>query len=57
MKFWKAVTKQAGIPDYRLHDNRHTHASHRVSSCLNLKFVGCPVGDTDLNADLLFGPL
>jgi integrase len=31
-KFWKAVTEQAGIADYRLHDNRHTHASHLVSS-------------------------
>jgi hypothetical protein len=35
---WKSVTKQAGIADYRLHDNRHTHASHLVSS-------GVPMAD------------
>jgi site-specific recombinase XerD len=42
-KFWKAVTEQAGIADYRLHDNRHTHASHLVSG-LSLEIVGRLLG-------------
>jgi integrase len=46
-KFWKAVTKQAGIADYRLHDNRHTHASHLVSSGLSLEIVGRLLGHTN----------
>jgi integrase len=46
-KFWKAVTEQAGIADYRLHDNRHTHASHLVSSGLSLEIVGRLLGHTN----------
>lgn len=39
-KFWAAVMRQAGIADYRRHDNRHTCASHLVSSGLSLGIVG-----------------
>jgi integrase len=46
-KFWKAVTEQAGLADYRLHDNRHTHASHLVSSGLSLEIVGRLLGHTN----------
>jgi integrase len=46
-KFWKVVTAQAGIADYRLHDNRHTHASHLVSSGLSLEIVGRLLGHTN----------
>jgi integrase len=46
-KFWKVVTEQAGIADYRLHDNRHTHASHLVSSGLSLEIVGRLLGHTN----------
>jgi integrase len=46
-KFWKAVTAQCGIADYRLHDNRHTHASHLVSSGLSLEIVGRLLGHTN----------
>ena len=42
--FWKAVTAEAGIREYRLHDNRHTHASHLVSSGLSLEIVGRLLG-------------
>jgi integrase len=31
-KFWTSVMRQAGISGYRRHDNRHTYASHLVSS-------------------------
>jgi integrase len=46
-KFWKAATEQADIADYRLHDNRHTHASHLVSSGLSLEIVGRLLGHTN----------
>lgn len=46
-KFWKAVTAEAGIGEYRLHDNRHTHASHLVSSGLSLEIVGRLLGHTN----------
>jgi integrase len=46
-KFWKGVTAQARIADYRLHDNRHTHASHLVSSGLSLEIVGRLLGHTN----------
>jgi integrase len=46
-KFWKGVTALAGIVDYRLHDNRHTHASHLVSSGLSLEIVGRLLGHTN----------
>jgi integrase len=46
-KFWKVVTAQAEIADYRLHDNRHTHASHLVSSGLSLEIVGRLLGHTN----------
>ena len=43
-KFWRNVADQAGLEDYRLHDNRHTHASHLVSSGLSLEIVGRLLG-------------
>jgi integrase len=45
-KFWAAVTQRAGIADYRRHDNRHTYASHLVSSGLSLEIVGRLLGHT-----------
>lgn len=46
-RFWKTVTDEAGLKDYRLHDNRHTHASHLVSSGLSLEIVGRLLGHTN----------
>jgi integrase len=46
-KFWRNITGQAGLGDYRLHDNRHTHASHLVSSGLSLEIVGRLLGHTN----------
>ncbi len=46
-KFWAGVLKTAGLEDYRLHDNRHTHASHLVSSGLSLEIVGRLLGHTN----------
>ncbi len=46
-KFWRSITRQADLEDYRLHDNRHTHASHLVSSGLSLEIVGRLLGHTN----------
>jgi integrase len=46
-KFWRGVTASAGLTGYRLHDNRHTHASHLVSSGLSLEIVGRLLGHTN----------
>ena len=41
------MTQQIGLENYRLHDNRHTHASHLVSSGLSLEIVGRLLGHTN----------
>ena len=46
-KFWRNITEQAGLEDYRLHDNRHTHTLHLVSSGLSLEIVGRLLGHTN----------
>jgi len=46
-RFWRSVTAAAGLEDYRIHDNRHTHASHLVSSGMSLAIVGRLLGHTN----------
>jgi integrase len=46
-KFWRKVVEEAELGDYRLHDNRHTHASHLVSNGLSLEIVGKLLGHTN----------
>ncbi|MEL6959637.1 MAG: site-specific integrase [Pseudomonadota bacterium] len=45
--FWRAVTKAADLQDFRIHDNRHTHASHLISSGMSLAIVGRLLGHTN----------
>ena len=45
-KAWKTITTQAGLSKVRIHDLRHTHASHLVSSGLSLSIVGKLLGHT-----------
>ncbi|SPH24421.1 Prophage integrase IntS [Defluviimonas aquaemixtae] len=45
--FWRSVTSAANLEDYRIHDNRHTHASHLVSSGMSLPIVGRLLGHTN----------
>lgn len=46
-RFWREVREQANLGDYRLHDNRHTFASHLVSDGLSLEIVGRLLGHTN----------
>lgn len=43
---WKSVLKEAKLENVRIHDLRHTHASHLVSSGLSLSIVGKLLGHT-----------
>jgi integrase len=45
-KFWASVCEAAGLAGVRLHDLRHTYASHLVSSGLSLELVGRLLGHT-----------
>ncbi len=44
--FWKKIIKEAELENVRIHDLRHTHASHLVSSGLSLHIVGKLLGHT-----------
>jgi len=44
--FWRKVLKEAQLEEVRIHDLRHTHASHLVSSGLSLSIVGKLLGHT-----------
>ncbi|KMW60722.1 putative integrase protein [Candidatus Rhodobacter oscarellae] len=46
-RFWSVVTTAANLQDYRIHDNRHTYASHLVSSGMSLAIVGRLLGHTN----------
>ncbi|MFV2001978.1 MAG: tyrosine-type recombinase/integrase, partial [Paracoccaceae bacterium] len=46
-RFWKSILAMSEIEDYRIHDNRHTHASQLVSSGVSLAIIGRLLGHTN----------
>lgn len=47
--FWRKVLKEEKLKNVRIHDLRHTHASHLVSSGLSLSVVGKLLGHTQVS--------
>jgi integrase len=46
-RFWDEVRRKANLPEVRIHDLRHTFASHLVSGGESLELVGELLGHTD----------
>lgn len=55
--FWKRVLKESGLTGVRIHDLRHTHASHLVSSGLSLSIVGKLLGHTQASTTMRYAHL
>jgi len=45
---WKKICKIAGLSDVRLHDLRHTFASHAVNNGFSLPIIAKILGHKDL---------
>ena len=48
--FWRTICSEAGLEQVRVHDLRHTFASHLVSSGHSLEMVGRLLGHTQAAA-------
>lgn len=47
-RFWHKIRTQAGVPDVRIHDLRHTFASLLVSGGMSLPMIGRLLGHTQV---------
>ena len=54
---WYRVRKEAGIEDVRLHDLRHTHASHAVMNGVPVPVVSRLLGHADVGMTLRYAHL
>ena len=54
---WYRVRREAGIEDARLHDLRHTHASHAVMNGVPVPVVSRLLGHSDVRMTLRYAHL
>ena len=54
LAFWYRARREAGIEDVRLHDLRHTHASHAVMSGVPVPVVARLLGHSDVRTTLRY---
>lgn len=47
-RIWNIVRKRAGLPDVRLHDTRHSHASLAAADGQSLQVIGAILGHKDV---------
>ncbi len=56
-RFWAQICRQAELKNARIHDLRHTFASHLVSSGLSLELVGRLLGHTQAATTMRYAHL
>ena len=57
LTFWDCARREAGIEDVRLHDLRHTHASHAVMNGVPVPAVARLLGHSDVRTTLRYAHL
>ena len=57
LELWYRVRREAGIEDVRLHDLRHTHASHAVMNGVPVPVVSRLLGHADVGMTLRYAHL
>ena len=57
LRLWYRVRRQAGIEDVRLHDLRHTHASHAVMNGVPVPVVSRLLGHSNVSMTLRYAHL
>ena len=57
LELWYRVRREAGIEDVRLHDLRHTHASHAVMNGVPVPMVSRLLGHADVGMTLRYAHL
>ncbi len=57
LAFWYRARREAGIADVRLHDLRHTHASHAVLNGVPVPVVARLLGHSDIRTTLRYAHL
>ena len=57
LAFWYRARQEAGIEDVRLHDLRHTHASHAVMNGVPVPVVARLLGHSDVRTTLRYAHL
>ena len=57
LRLWYRVRREAGIEDCRLHDLRHTHASHAVMNGVPVPVVSRLLGHSDVRMTLRYAHL